>query len=68
MNCSKNYRRVQPLWRNEEAHAAMRTSHQVYEHVHNDLRTQFLVNPSSLPTRPKRIGGGVHILRERPHC
>ena len=63
MNCSKNYRRVLPLWRNEEAYAAMRTSHQVYEHVHNDLRTQFLVNPNSLQTRPKRIGSGVHILR-----
>lgn len=63
ISCRRNYRYLLPLWRTEEAYAAMRTSHQNYEHVHNDLRTRYLVSPNSLAIRPKRIGIGVHRLR-----
>ena len=56
-------RHLIPVWRTEEAYAAMRVSHQSYEHKHRDMRIQYLVAPDSLPIRPKRPGMAWQQLR-----
>ena len=61
--CDEAPRHIIPVWRIEEAYAAMRVSHQSYEHKHRDLRIQYLVAPDCLALRPKRPGMGWQQLR-----
>jgi hypothetical protein len=61
--CSSSPCDLLPLWRTEEAYAAMRVSHQSYEHKHRDLRIQYLVAPDCLALRPKRPGMAWQQLR-----
>ena len=61
--CSSSPCDLLPVWRTEEAYAAMRVSHQSYEHKHRDLRIQYLVAPDCLALRPKRPGMAWQQLR-----
>ncbi len=61
--CSKSYRDLLPVWRNDPAYAAMRTSHPNFEQKHHQLRTQFLVAGNSLANRPKRVSMRWQQLR-----
>jgi len=61
--CSSSPRDLLPLWSTEEAYAAMRVSHQSYEHKHRDLRIQYLVAPDCPALRPKRPGLAWQQLR-----
>jgi hypothetical protein len=61
--CSSSPCDLLPLWRTEDAYAAMRVSHQSYEHKHRDLRIQYLVAPDCLALRPKRPGMAWQQLR-----
>ena len=54
--CDQAPRHLLPVWRTEDAYAAMRVSHQSYEHKHRDLRIQYLLAPDCLAPRPKRPG------------
>jgi hypothetical protein len=48
-------RNLLPLWRTEEAYAALQVSHQNYERKRGDLRIQYLLGPGGLAIRPKRL-------------
>ena len=61
--CSSSPCDLLPLWRTEDAYAAMPVSHQSYEHKHRDLRIQYLVAPDCLALRPKRPGMAWQQLR-----
>jgi hypothetical protein len=61
--CATSLCDLLPVWRTEEAYAAMRVSHQSYEHKHRDLRIQYLVAPDCLALRPKRPGMAWQQLR-----
>ncbi|HEX6539836.1 MAG TPA: hypothetical protein VF155_11720 [Candidatus Dormibacteraeota bacterium] len=56
MQCDVAPRYLLPVWRNEPAYAAMRHSHQTYEHRHRSARIQYLTAPDTLALRPKRPG------------
>ncbi|HUY61573.1 MAG TPA: hypothetical protein VMW49_06820 [Candidatus Dormibacteraeota bacterium] len=61
--CDQAPRHLLPVWRTEAAYAAMRVSHQSYEHKHRDLRIQYLLAPDCLALRPKRPGMAWQQLR-----
>ncbi|MHB1502316.1 MAG: hypothetical protein ACYCYK_14515, partial [Candidatus Dormibacteria bacterium] len=61
--CDEAPRHLLPVWRIEPAYAAMRVSHQSYEHKHRDLRSQYLLAPDCLALRPKRPGMAWQQLR-----
>ena len=61
--CDEAPRHLLPVWRIEPAYAAMRVSHQSYEHKHRDLRIQYLLAPDCLALRPKRPGMAWQQLR-----
>lgn len=56
ISCEEEPRYLLPLWRTEAAYAALRVSHQSYEHKHRSMRIQYLVGPDCLALRPKRPG------------
>ncbi|HVA22166.1 MAG TPA: hypothetical protein VNN74_08745 [Candidatus Micrarchaeia archaeon] len=61
--CREDYRALLPVWRTDGAYAAMRVSHQTYEHKHRDLRIQYGLAPDCLAVRPKRPGRAWQQLR-----
>lgn len=56
IGCDLAPRYLLPVWRNEQAYAAMRNSHSSYEHKHRSARIQYLTAPDTLALRPKRPG------------
>lgn len=63
IQCDVAPRYLLPVWRNEPAYAAMRHSHQTYEHRHRSARIQYLTAPDTLALRPKRASMKWQQLR-----
>lgn len=65
--CDRAPRYLLPVWRTEKAYAAMRVSHQSYEHKHRDLRIQYLLALTAWPCGRSGLGWpGSSCARRRP--
>jgi hypothetical protein len=63
VSCSRNWRRLLPVWRTHSAYLAMAQSHKSYEGKHQALRSNYLLAPNAYAIRPKRIGMAWQQLR-----
>jgi hypothetical protein len=54
--CSKDWRALLPLWRDDPVYMELRATHGLYESVHDYWRDRYKVGPSGLGQRPKRRG------------
>lgn len=61
--CSRNWRALLPLWRDDPVYMELRRTHQEYEATHDYWRDRYKVGPSSLGQRPKRRGRDWQQLR-----
>jgi hypothetical protein len=66
ISCSKDWRRLLPVWRTHPAYEAMTESHQIYEGKHAALRRNYLVGPDDDKLRPCRVG--IHWQQLRANC
>jgi hypothetical protein len=63
ISCSRDWRALLPLWRDDPVYMELRKTHQEYEAVHDYWRDRYKVGPSGLGQRPKRRGRDWQQLR-----
>ena len=63
ISCSKDWRTLLPLWRNDPLYHQLKESHDTHERGHHLRRTRFLVGGDNCSSRPKRMGIGWQNLR-----
>ena len=62
ISCSRDWRRLLPVWRTHPGYEAMTDSHETYEGKHAALRSNYLIGPNSVANRPCRVGIAWHQL------
>jgi hypothetical protein len=63
ISCSRDWRRLLPVWRTHAAYLAMAQSHHSYEGKHQAMRSNYLIAPNAYAIRSKRIGMAWQQLR-----
>lgn len=63
IQCSRKWRLLVPMWRNEPAYQALRGTHDQYERVHLHWRKRWRVGADDHELRPKRRGIECQQLR-----
>lgn len=61
--CSRQWRLLVPMWRNEPTYQALRRTHDRYERVHHLWRVRYRVGADDHALRPKRRGIACQQLR-----
>jgi hypothetical protein len=63
ISCSKGWRALLPLWRDDPVYHQLKESHDTHERSHDLWRDRYRVGGDNRDTRPKRMGIGWQRLR-----